>query len=78
MFFLTTSEIVGCSAAADGFDNIPEYILERLMENFSDNSDIDDSLFVKGDNVCMHRLVADIINKDCDYSVAILNYSLPW
>ena len=55
------------SATADGFDNIPEYVLERLMDSFSDDLYVDESLFVEGDNVCIFRPVADSINEDCGH-----------
>ena len=48
------------------------------MDSFSDDSDVDESLFVEGDNVCIRRPVADCIDEDCDDSTAILNYLLPW
>ena len=66
------------SAAAYRFDNVPEYVLERFMDSFSDDSDVDESLFVEGNNVCIRQPVADSIGKECDNSVAIFNYSLPW
>ena len=57
-----------CSSTADnGFDNFPEYALEHLIDSFSDDSDVDESLF-EGDNVCIRRPVADSINKDFDDS----------
>ena len=72
------SETTCSSAAADGFDNIPEYVLESLMDSFSDDSDVDESLFVEGDNVCIRQPVTDSIDEDCDDSAVIFNYLLPW
>ena len=56
--------------AADGFDNIPEYV---LMDSISDTSDVDASLFVESDSVCIRQLVAESIGEDCDELAVILN-----
>lgn len=52
------------STTTDGFDNTPEYVLECLM----DVSDVYDSLFVEGDDICVRWNVANGINEDCDDS----------
>ena len=44
-----------CSSATDNGFNIPEYVLERLMDSFSNDLDIDESLFVESDSVCIRR-----------------------
>ena len=56
------------SSAANGFDYVPEYVLESLMDSFSNDSYVDESLFVECDIVCICQLVIDSIDEDCDDS----------